>query len=456
MGADSTDGVGTPEAAGGAPVHDASERLEREEVEPLRMQTAELRQQRPSGPASRHRIRQAIVAVLAVATVVTVISASAAVWLTRTAFDTERFMGLIEPVLESPEVTEVIGLRLTGQTLEALALQDRFDRVLTDVGRTLGDGIAEALGVPDERRARIRRLPIPQLEDLAAPIASGLESRIADRIDEAVTSPEFQRLLVDAAGLAHTKAVAFVRGDGAQLPNVVVAGDEVRLNLIPPLTRILAGLVDQGLDAVGIDEIPVIDPLADPQVSLDRLSAVLGTQMPPEFGQLTVLSTREMHSLQTLARRLDQLVWLLLVLSVLLLVATLAAAPRRRRVLVQLGLGTAVGAVSTTLLVRSTEEAIVASAVTAPGRRALAMLAGATFDSLRAVMIVVLVVSLLVALLAHLAGAPAWWTAAVRRTPWATVPQQASPTSGGASSGRLGQPAPFAEGRPEPPALKER
>jgi hypothetical protein len=405
MDADNGGGSGSVGRDVGALPEGSPEALQRE-VELLRRRVAELQEQPP--PPSRHRVRQTIAAILAVLTVISVIATTVAVWQTRTALETDRFMALVQPVLESPEVTQAISIRLTDETLEALALEDRLEVALTEVGQTLGDQLAEALGATDAQRARLQQLPIPQLQDLAAPIASGLEGRIATRIDQFVTSPEFQRLLVEGTELAHTKAVALLRADYASLPNVEVEAGEVRLNLVPVVASVLEDLVDQGLAAIGIEEIPFIDPFADPEVSIDRLASALGTELPPDFGQVTVMSEDELVELQTLAQRADQLVWVLLILSILLLAATVAVAPRRRRILVQLGLGTAAGTVITMLLLRSTEDDIAATAVTAPGRQALAMLAEATFDSLRSVMVVVLVGSVLLALVAYLAGRPTW------------------------------------------------
>lgn len=404
MGAGDLEGSGPGAAETGAGSTGRSPEQLEQEVQHLRQRVTELLRERPS----RHRVRQTVGAVLAALTILSVIATTTAVWLTRTALETDRFMALVQPALVSPDVYDAISIRLTDETLEALALEDRVEAALGELGQTLRDELAQALGVTEVQRARIQLLPIPQLQDLAAPVAGGLEARVAARIDRFVTSPEFERLLVEGTEVAHTKAVALLRGDEAALPNLEVGTGEVRLNLVPVVGRVLEDLVDQGLAALGIEEIPFIDPFADPQVSLDRLSSALGTELPPDFGQLTVMSEAELEELQTVARRLDQLVWVLLVLSVVLLVATLAVAPRRRRMLAQVGLGAAAGTVLTMLLVRSTEDDIAATAVTAPGRRAVTMLAEATFDSLRSVMVVVLVVALLVALVAHLAGRPAW------------------------------------------------
>jgi hypothetical protein len=398
-------GSGMEHAPGASP-----QELERE-LALLRRRLAEV-EQRPA-PAARHRVRQTFTTVLAVLTVVSIVVATVAVWTNRTAFDTDRFMDLTGPVLESPEVADAIGARLTDEVLEALDLQARLEARLAEVGDVLGDELAQALDLDPAQRARVQRLPIPQLEGLAGPIASGLEARIATRIDQFVTSEQFQQQLVDGTEVTHTKAVALLREDYAQLPNLELEAGEVRLNLVSAVATVLEDLVDQGLAALGIEEIPFIDPFADPEASVERLSAALGTDLPPDFGQVTVMSQAELTELQDAAAAADQLTWGLVALSLVLLVLTVAVAPRRRRTLVQLGLGTAAGAVVTMALLRSTEDDVAGVAVTPQGRRAVNLLAVATLDSLRGTMIVVLVVALVVAGVAYLAGRPAWSTRAI-------------------------------------------
>jgi hypothetical protein len=361
-------------------------------------------------PASSPGVRRVITAILVVLAVVAVVATTVAVWQTRTALDTGRFMALVEPVLESPEVADAIRMRVTDETLEALALEERLDTRLSELGLEVSDELAEELGLTQPQRSRIETLPLPQLQDLAAPIASGLEARLATRIDAFVSSPEFQRLLVESTELAHTKAVALLRGDGAQLAAIEVEAGEVRLNLVTAIAAVLENLVDQGLEAVGIGSIPDIDPVADPQASIEQLSDGLGTELPSDFGQLTVMSESDLVELQGLTSTADQLVWALLGGALLLLALTIAVAPRRRRALLQLGLGTAAGLVITLFLVRSLEDEIVGTARTPRARDAVAILADATFDSLRSAMVAVAVVALGVAAVSYLAGRPPWLT----------------------------------------------
>ena len=408
MGAVKDVGSGPVGTTARGPAEGESQELEREVVM-LRHRLALLEHEQPA----RHRVRQSLTAFFAVLTVVAVVATTGAVWLQRTALETDRFMGLVEPVLASPEVADALSVRLTDEALEALALEERLTGRLSEVGLALRGVIVDALDLEADQQARIEALPLPQLTDLAAPIASGLEARISARIDQFVRSPEFQRLLVEGTDVAHTKAVALLRGDYEELPNVEVEAGEVRLNLIPVLAGALEDLADQGLSAVGVEEIPFIDPFADPDVALERLSSALNTELPPDFGQVTVMSAAELEELQAAARLADQLVWVLVVTSVALLALTIALAPRRRRTLLQVSLGTAAGVVITMLLLRSTEDEIAGTALTPEGQEALRLLTDATFDSLRMTMIAVLGLALVVAVVTYLLGRPPWLTRAV-------------------------------------------
>lgn len=393
-------------AGRGAPTGRSLEELERELVR-LRQRLSEVERQ-PRPP--RRRVRHALTVFLVALTVVAMVATTVATWLTRTGLDTGRFTGIVEPVLASDEARDAIGVRLTDEVLEILDLQPRLEDRLSQVGLLVGDELAAALELDEVQRARIESLPLPQLQDLAAPIASGLEARIAARIDQFVSSPEFERLLVEGTEVAHTKAVALLRGDYEQLPNLEVEAGEVRLNLVTAVAVVLEDLVDQGLGVIGIDEIPVIDPFADPEASLAQLGNALGTELPPDFGQLTVMSEAELAELQGVARTADQLVWVLLGAAIVLLALTIAVAPRRRRALVQVSLGVAAGLVITMALVRSTQDEIAATALNPQGRAALTLLTDRTFDSLRTAMVAVLIATLAVAAISYLAGRPPWAT----------------------------------------------
>jgi hypothetical protein len=422
--------VSTADASGAEPVERARDDpgvdvagAERDrELDRLRQRVAELEAAKPVAPRP-HRVRRVLAAVLGLLTVLALVAGTVAVWLRATAFDTDEFMAVVEPALESPETAAAVSSRLTDEVLDALSLEDRIGAALSDLGTALGTGLAGALDLDPTQAARIEALPIPGLDQLAAPIASGLEERIATRIDEFVTSGEFRELLSDLVRAAHPRAVALIRGDEDELPNLVVQSGEVQVDLVPVVARALADLVDQGLATFGIDEIPLIDPADDPEMALERLSQAVGVDLPPDFGKLTVMSQGELTELQDGVRTADRLVWALVLGTVVLAAATVAVAPDRRRVVVALGVGVAVGLVVTMLLLRNATTEVAGVAVTAEGRDAVLVVTDTTLDSLRTAMLVVLVVALVVAVAAHLAGRPAWARRSVGAVQRGTAPR---------------------------------
>jgi hypothetical protein len=392
------------------PDHDAG--LDPEVVQ-LRRRVAELESGRRSTRALR--AREVASRVLMVVTVVAVVLAVTAVWIDRTLFVTDAFMTIAEPALLDPDVDEVLADRLAAEVTEALALEERLSAALEDVQTGLGDQLAIALDVTPQQRARLQALPLPELQQLAAPIAAGLESRIEARIDQLVQSERFRSLVLDGTRDAHDVATALLRGDVTDRPNVVIVDGEVRIDLVPAVAAALGELVDEGLDAVGIDEVPFVDPTADPEVRLARLSDALGVDLPPDFGQITVLGATELADLQTTAARMEQFVWLVVGLVVVLAALTLLLATDRRRRLVQLALGTALAAVVVMPITRALSQTIADAASSPQGARVVAVITDVTLDSLRSAMVVVLAVSLAVALVAHVAGRPPWMSRAMHQ-----------------------------------------
>ncbi|MFA9431946.1 hypothetical protein [Egicoccus sp. AB-alg2] len=401
----SSEAGGDRRPAGG----DADPQRQLLEVEVVRLQrrVQELEAQPPS---TGQRVRDIATWILVVFTVLAIALTSVAIWLRSTVFDTNRFMDAVQPGLTSLQVAEAVSTRLTTETVQALDLENRLDQALTELGDTLSTNLGGALGLTAQQQQRVQSLPLPQLEQLAGPIASGIEGRIDQLIDRIVQTPEFENLLVDLTRNAHLRAVALVRGDYSQLPNVEVASGEVRLNLVPAVAQVLTQLADQGLQAAGFDgaRIPDIAANVDPETAVQRLGEALGVDLPSDFGQVPLMSQDDLAQLQAAARAADQLVWLGVVVTLALVAGTVVLSRHRRRTVLYLGLGTAIATVLTMLLLRNLQGTVAGQAATPEGQAAVGTLTDSVLDSLRTTMLLVLVVALLVAFAAHLASRPAW------------------------------------------------
>lgn len=355
----------------------------------------------------RAAVRTWLALVLVVLASLSVVTATVAVWAHNEVFDTERFMETVEPALEDPAFYSALSTRLSEQTLEALDLENRVSNSLAQLDEYLSEALVGAID-PDPRvQELLSRFERPSLTALAPGIAETLEARIVTRIDGFITSDEFEPRFLALVRQAHEAAVALLRDDRAELPNVYVQEGEVRLNLIP--------LVTESLQRVGDEVRGFLPDLSLPDAISDRvdegraqLGEALQAQLPEDFGQLTIMSQADLTELQEGAQRLDQLVWALLILAMMLLVLSVVVSPTRRRTLIQLGIGVAVGLVVGWVIVRRLQESILAQIANPDGEQAARALLSGVASSLRNVALLVGISAIVIAVAAYLTGRPRW------------------------------------------------
>jgi hypothetical protein len=309
--------------------------------------------------------------VLVVLTFIAVAGSVVGFWVHRTVLDTEQFMAAVTPVVESESVQAVVADRVGDQLVEALDLEARLDERLAQAEGRLLERLAEALDLPD---AIVRRLANASLglDTLAPMIAAGVETRIRDAVGTFLFSPEGTSLLLATMETAHERSVLLLRDELDQLPNVVVAEGEVRLNLVPLMAEVLRSVVNAGLDFVGLErEIPPFDSAEDATAAVERLGAVLNRDLPPDFGQVRLASEASLERAQGLVRAFDLALWVLVIVG--LAVAGLAVwmAPTIPAGLVRVGAAAALGAFAGWIAVQVISAQVVDAATTAEGRVAI-------------------------------------------------------------------------------------
>jgi hypothetical protein len=385
--------------------------------------------------------RERVTAVLAVLTVVATVAASVAVWVRATLLDTDRFMAVVEPVLDDPAFTAALSETAAAQVLAALELDARVAVTLEQLDRLL---VGAALGTEDlgpGAADRLPRLEGPRLAALTPGIAAALEARVTDLVGTTVASVVDTAWLPELVRHAHAGGVAVVRSEVVQLPNVEVRDGEVRIDLVPLLARALQDTVTELRDLLPeITLPPVVDGGPGADLEATELAAALRTRLPPDFGQVVVLRPGALPEAQAAIRTLDRVVGGLVLLTVALLVLTIGTARRRRRAVVQVGAGVALAFGVATLLVRRLETLLL-DVITQPDSPGVAAaVLGPLADSLRSTALLVLVAAVGLATLAHLLGRP----------PRPTV---TGGPPGGASSG---DPTPDRERRPTAAAATAR
>lgn len=356
--------------------------------------------------------RRILTWLLIVLTSLGAVASTVAIWAHQTVFDTDQFMETLEPALSDPALYAVIGDRASTSALEALDLDGRVTDALSRLDEYLSQALLDAIDLDQRARDLLGRFDRPSLDALAPPIVEALETRVRDRIESFFASEAFTSRFPGLVRRSHEVAIALVRDDLEELPNVYVADGEVRLNLIPFIVEALRTVVDDLRGFLPDIDLPtaISDRLAEGRA---QLGEAIQAELPEDFGQLTVMSEDALVEVQTAAERLDRFVWLVVLATVAFAVLTIVVSASKRSTTVYLALGIVLGIIVASVIVRRLEAAILEQVTSPDGNQAARVLLGEVFSSLRAVQRLVGVSALVVGVVAYLAGRPAWVTRTV-------------------------------------------
>ena len=267
-------------------------------------------------------------------------------------------------------------------------------------GERMSQAIANALDLSPDQAARLQRLG-GGLELLAGSIAGGLETRIREAIDTFVTSREGDGLLVALVAKLHERTVLLLRDELDQLPSIDVESGEVKLNLVPMAAEAIRRVVNAGIVAIGGErQIPEFDSGEDAEQAIDRLAGIVGQDLPPDFGQVALMSEDQLRNAQGLVQTFDRVVWVLIGLAILLSVLAILLAPSWTAGLLRVGAAVAVAVLLGWFAVRMITDAVAQAARTPEGQKAVADVTSSVVQSLQPLATVLIVVGLLVALAA--------------------------------------------------------
>jgi hypothetical protein len=370
-------------------LHEALEEHERTREEPAK--TSE--EARARKASSRRRWRKVGAGFLVFLTALLVLVSTVAVWTKATLFQTPRFVSLVEPALTDPTVTNAMANRLTDQLFQALDLQGRIENVTSSLPPPLDQA----------------------LQRLIAPIVSSTQGYVRGKVQQEFRSAGFHTLLVQIVTVAHERAIALIEKNYAALPNVVVQDGQIKLNLLPIASRVIRSIVVDAASLFGIpaSAIPTISPGDDPGPAIQRLTQVLGIQLPADFGQITVLTTAQLEPVQTAAERFQRLVVLIVLLALVLLILAIVVSVNRRRTVVQLGIAVAAGLLVAAIAIRKIKDSVVDGLSSPAGRGAAREVFDSMIGSLRVLILWVVAIALLAALIAYLLGRPSWLMKAI-------------------------------------------
>jgi hypothetical protein len=290
---------------------------------------------------------------------VSLVLATTTWWLHDTVLDTDHFVDLTAPLVQSPAVQERLTEATTNQIDEALNL---------------------------------------------GPIARYAVGGIAG---EVYGSDAFAGIWERLMRAFHTQLVAVLRNDQSV---VQVVDGQVTVNLFPVIDVVLRKV--NGLDLTILGKSIVVPELTNPDdadASRAELSAALGRELKPTFGVIPVMAASRLERAQQLVALFDALVVVLIVVTALLAILALVLARRRLRMIALLGIGALVAMLAARLLIDAVAADIAASLAEvgsgAPiGAELVNRIANAYRDFARIALVVALVVSVV-------ATAGAWLSA---------------------------------------------
>lgn len=289
----------------------------RHELEELRAERDALRRQvrtleaRATTPG---RIRGAAVVVVVALACVSFTGALVGVWAKRSFLDTEVFARRAVPLGQDPAVQAALSQWITDQVMTVVNPEELFAEALPERGRIL-----------------------------AVPLAGAVRGFVQGQVDDFVRSDTFARLWAAATTQAHAAAVNVIEGRS----EVVRADDDqIVVNLVPLINAALARIGSLSPEIFGRTiDFPdlTVDDL--PATAQQRLSQALGTPVGEDFGVIRIDDGGQLAAAQDAVRLFGLLVWVLVALTVVLIPLALWLSRRRRRTLLQLVFGIALGLV---------------------------------------------------------------------------------------------------------------
>ncbi len=333
---------------------------------------------------ARRRRGRGLLAVVAVVLACVVFTAAlVGVWARRNFLDTDRFVSRAGPLITDPNVQEVIETRLAEQILTLVDPEAIFREVLPE-------------------RASV----------LAVPLSSAIESFVADRVDSFVASDAFATLWNRALRRAHETAVKVLRDESDA---VEATGGTVTIDLAPAIQAVLDRITAASPEILGREvDIPDVSVDDVPDAVRTRLENRLGRDLDEGFGQITIYDDGKLEEAQAAIRLFDRVVVTSVVVAFVLMALAMWISPRRRRTLLQLAVGIALGMVLLRRVALLLEEDVADLARTPAGAEAAANAIDSFLDPLHSFAGWVLVVLAVVMVLA-VATADYPWVRRVRR-----------------------------------------
>src|SRR4051794_7728188 len=289
----------------------------------------------------------------------------------------------VGPLPSDPKVAAVLSTKITDAAFEAADVQDRLQA----------------------------QLP-PKVAFIAGPITTAVHGFVQEQVQTVIQSPQFEAFWRTAVAFSSRQAIAVLRGHTG---TVSVQNGTVTLNLIPVVNNALKEVQARASELLGHNvTLPTITNATLPADARAKLEQALGVTLPANFAQIVILRSTSLESAQTAVRIFDRSVWALAILSLIFIVLALVLSDRKRRTVLQLATGIALGFVIVRNVLRLSDDQVVKLGRTPEGRAAINAIVHQIARGLFVLTGWMLVAALLVVLIAAITG-PYGWAVAFRR-----------------------------------------
>jgi hypothetical protein len=256
-----------------------------------------------------HRWRRVLVVVLAVLTCISILTSTVGVWAHRTLLNTDSWVATVGPLAKDPAVQKAVATQVSDQIVQVV-----------DIEKLVKEDLP------------------PKASALAGPLKTAVQQFVFVAVERLMQTDQFQQFWVQANRITHTLAVKVLRGE---TKGVTTNNGTVTLNLLPLIAEALAAIEKRSPGILGTSsDTPDITFSTPIDQARSELSTAIGRPLPENFGIITVFQSDKLKAAQDAVSLFDKLVVGMLILTVLLAVATIVLAPRKRRIIIGLALGT--------------------------------------------------------------------------------------------------------------------
>jgi hypothetical protein len=272
---------------------------ERAELERLRIEVTELRRERSElrersdQPRRRHiSWRTPVAVVLIVLGCVLAPVSVVAVWTANQVSDTNRYIANIEPLIHEPAVQNALTDKITTQITSHLNVTGYANQAAA---------LLTSKGLP-----RVGTL----LKTFGPAISSAVAGFVHNTVHKIVTSDRFANTWIQVNTVAHKTLVQALSGQNGA---IAVSNGQVTIDLAPFIAIVKQNLAERGFTLVN--------------------------SLPPIHPTLALFSSKTLVQAQTLYRLVNDLKYVLPILSLVLIAAGVYIARGHRRALIGAGLG---------------------------------------------------------------------------------------------------------------------